>query len=90
LLIFPLSELPELSRGKGNKMLSIPGKRAATHEEYVVACTVLQPEWSLKILAGERHYTIKPRDFENFMGERGRRGTLLPQGLRRVSGLEVE
>lgn len=90
LLIFPLSELPVLSRGKGNKMLSIPSKRAAIREEFVVACAVLQPEWSLRILAGERHYTIKPRDFENFKGERGRRGTLLPQGLRRVSGLEVE
>src|SRR5690606_595549 len=37
LLVFPVTELPELARGKGNKIMNIPSARAQTREEYVMA-----------------------------------------------------
>jgi len=87
LLIFPLQELPELSKGKGNKMISIPTLRAQSREEYVVAVTALAPDASLTLLAGKRKLTLKPSDLEHYVGERGRRGNKLPRGLQRVDAL---
>lgn len=88
LLIFPLSELPQLSRGKGNKILDIPARRAAGREEYVKALAVLAAEDSLKVTAGKRTLTLKPADLEHYFGERGRRGSKLPRGFQKVDQME--
>lgn len=88
LLIFPLSELPQLSRGKGNKILDIPARRAAGREEYVKDLAVLSAEDSLVITAGKRTLTLKPADLEHYLGERGRRGSKLPRGFQKVDRME--
>jgi len=90
LLIFPLKDLPELGRGKGNKIIGIPSKRAAEREELLMGITIFAAEQSLRIEADKRHFTIKPKDMEPYQGERGRRGALLPRGLRRVTALTTE
>lgn len=90
LLLFPVAELPELPRGKGNKMISIPSARIATREEYCVAIAVLSENASLVLLSGKRSFTLKPKDLANFQGERGRRGNLLPRGCRKVDAVTVE
>ena len=90
LLIFSLSELPQLSRGKGNKILDIPTRRAAGREEYVKALTILAAEDSLKITAGKRSLTLKPADLEHYLGERGRRGSKLPRGFQKVDLMEKD
>ncbi|PTB84949.1 DNA topoisomerase IV subunit A [Pseudidiomarina aestuarii] len=90
MLIFPLADLPELSKGKGNKMMSIPTLRAQSREEYVVATAVVQPDTAVTLLAGKRKLTLKPADLEHYRGERGRRGNKLPRGLQRVDGIVVE
>jgi topoisomerase-4 subunit A len=88
LLVFPVSELPEMPRGKGNKIIGIPTARAATREETMIALAVLPTGASLTVLAGKRGFTLKPGDLEAYQGERGRRGRLLPRGFQRVDGLE--
>jgi topoisomerase-4 subunit A len=90
LLIFPLKDLPELPKGKGNKMLGIPSANVASREEFVAAMTVLGPEQSLRVEAGGRHFVVKPKDMETYLGERGRRGALLPRGLRQVTSMSAE
>jgi len=87
LLLFPLAELPELPRGKGNKIISIPTARVANREEYCVALAVLSENDSLNLYSGKRHLTLKPRDLANFQGERGRRGNKLPRGFRKVDAI---
>ncbi|MFU8836872.1 MAG: DNA topoisomerase IV subunit A [Thiohalomonadaceae bacterium] len=87
LLIFPATELPQLSKGKGNKMISIPSAKHATREEYVVAMAVLPRGSELTVLAGKRHISLKGDDLEHYLGERGRRGNKLPRGFQRVDGL---
>ncbi|KGP63761.1 DNA topoisomerase IV subunit A [Legionella norrlandica] len=89
LLIFPLAELPELSRGKGNKLISIPFAKTVSREEYVVDIQILSKEDSLTVHAGKRHFTLKGEDLIHYQGERGRRGNRLPRGLQNVTQLEV-
>ncbi|SDB14807.1 topoisomerase-4 subunit A [Pseudidiomarina indica] len=90
MLVFPVSDLPELAKGKGNKMMSIPALRARSREEYVVAMAVIPAETSVTLLAGKRKLTLKPTDLEHYRGERGRRGNKLPRGLQRVDAIIVE
>ncbi|HAT1802808.1 TPA: DNA topoisomerase IV subunit A [Legionella pneumophila] len=89
LLIFSLEELPELSRGKGNKLISIPAAKVASREEYIVDMQVLTTNDSLTVYAGKRHFTLKGEDLTHYKGERGRRGNRLPRGLQNVSQLHV-
>lgn len=90
LLVFPAKDLPELAKGKGNKMLSISTARAQSREEIMVAAVAFSAEDTLLIHAGKRHTKLKLSDLENYQGERGRRGNKLPRGFQNVTGLEVE
>ena len=90
LLVFPLSELPQLSKGKGNKILDIPSRRSAGREEYVKALVVLAAEDRLKITSGKRTLTLKAADLDHYLGERGRRGSKLPRGFQKVDLMEKD
>lgn len=90
MLAFPVSELPTLARGKGNKLLSIPASRAKLREEFVVAVAVISAEATLTVIAGKRKLSLKTADLDHYRGERGRRGNKLPRGLQRVDALLVE
>lgn len=90
LLIFPLADLPQLAKGKGNKIINISSSRAANREEYMVSIAVLAQEASLILQSGKRTISLKPADLEHYRGERGRRGNKLPRGFQRVDGMTVE
>lgn len=89
MLVFPLSELPKLARGKGNKIISIATARAAERVEILVALAVFNKDDSLILRAGKRHVTLKSADIEHYHGERGRRGNKLPRGFQKVDSVEV-
>ena len=89
LLVFEARQLPELARGKGNKLVQIPPAQLEDGHR-VTAITVLPPLRSLRVIAGKRHLTLSPSDLDNFVGERARRGKLLPRGFQRVERLEAE
>jgi topoisomerase-4 subunit A len=89
MLVFPVQELPELGRGKGNKIINIPSARAASREELLVALVTLSPEDTLQVNSGRQHLKMKPSDLEHYRGERGRRGNKLPRGYQRVDSLDV-
>jgi topoisomerase-4 subunit A len=89
MLVFPVTELPQMARGKGNKIIGIPAARVKSREEYVTALAVVPAAGSLTILSGKRTFTLKPADLDKFQGERGRRGHKLPRGFQRVNGVEV-
>lgn len=90
LLVFPVTELPQLARGKGNKILNIPAAKASAREEWMLAATVLQPNQTLLVHAGKRKTKIKGNDLQHYMGERGRRGNKLPRGFQKVDSLSIE
>ena len=90
LLLFRVAELPQLPKGKGNKLISIPADRVASREEYVTALAVLPEGANLVLQAGKRTLTLKGDDLVHYQSERGRRGNKLPRGFQRVDELQVE
>lgn len=90
LLLFPVRDLPQLGKGKGNKIIGIPGERVASREEYLTDLAVLPSGAALVLQAGKRTLTLKADDLEHYKGERGRRGNKLPRGFQRVDQLLVE
>lgn len=89
MLCFPVSELPVLAKGKGNKIIGIPTGRVADRLEFVVSMAVVPAGQSLTVYAGKRHLTLKPSDLEHYQGERGRRGNKLPRGFQNVDSVSV-
>ena len=84
MLVFDATELPELGRGKGNRLIKLaPGAE-------LIAVTFLQAHQSLIITAGKRSMTLKPTDWEAYTGTRARRGGQLPRGLQRVDSIEAQ
>ncbi|MGB1560824.1 MAG: DNA topoisomerase IV subunit A [Sinimarinibacterium flocculans] len=83
LLVFPLSELPELAKGKGNKLIAIKG------EDRILAATVVPPAASLELVCGKRTLTLKPSDLEHYTGSRASRGSHLPRGFQRVDSMNA-
>jgi topoisomerase-4 subunit A len=90
MLAFDVASLPQMAKGKGNKMLSIPSARAADREELVIALACVQPNDLLTAYAGKRFISFTEKDLEEYLGERGRRGLKLPRGLQRIDSLEVK
>ncbi len=88
LLIFRLTELPELARGKGNKILNIPASRLVDRQEFVSDYAIIENEGALVVYSGKRHHVIKNKDLKYYLGERGRRGRKLPRGFQRVDRLD--
>lgn len=90
LLLFKVADLPQLGKGKGNKIIGIPGERVASREEYLTDLAVLPVGATLVLQAGKRTLSLKADDLEHYKGERGRRGNKLPRGFQRVDSLLVE
>ena len=90
MLAFPLSDVPELARGKGNKLINVPSAAFKSGEESVVGVAVIYESDRLLVVAGQRHLSLRRKDLEHYLGERARRGRKLPRGFQKVDGLEVE
>jgi topoisomerase-4 subunit A len=93
LLMFEMDELPELAKGKGNKLINIPGKKYQSGEEKMVAMAVVPEDGDLQVYSGKRMMTIKWNDSDPYYGERALRGALLPRGWRtvdRITGVDPE
>jgi topoisomerase IV subunit A len=90
LLVFPVADLPEMARGKGNKLINIPSAKAEAREELVVGVAVVVPGARLKIVCGERAMSLSYNELSEYRGERAQRGALLPKTYRRVAGLETD
>ncbi|MDE1482135.1 DNA topoisomerase IV subunit A [Xenorhabdus bovienii] len=90
MLMFPVADLPQLSKGKGNKIVSIPAAQAASGEDMLSWLLVLPVQSSITLYFGKRKLLLRPEDLQKFRAERGRKGTSLPRGLQRVERIEVE
>jgi topoisomerase IV subunit A len=89
LLVFPVSDVPELARGKGNKLFDISGKKAKTRSEWVAGVTVVPAGGNLLVFSGERQMTLKWEDLKDYRGQRAQRGAVLSRGWRNVDRLEA-
>ena len=87
LLIFPVNELPELAKGKGNKIIQIPSKDLDADKDKVVAVTAIPVSGQLVIASGKRQLTLKANDIAHYSGNRANRGMFLPKGFQKVEAL---
>ena len=89
LLAFPLEELPELAKGKGNKLINIPAKLLKAGEEQLVGLVVAGPDDEVLVWAGQRYLRMAAKDLDHYRGQRALRGRKLPRGYQRVTRLEI-
>ena len=89
MLVIPVKVLPELPRGKGNKIIQIPPARVKRREEYVRLLEIIPEGATIKIHAGKQSVRFTPSNISSFVGERGRRGKKLPRGYRNADRIEI-
>jgi topoisomerase-4 subunit A len=90
LLMFSVAELPELDKGKGNKLIEIPKAKLTAGDERVAGVAVVtEGKGEITLYAGQRKLTLKWSDLVEYGGNRATRGGLLPRGLRRVERIET-
>ncbi|MGB5422146.1 MAG: DNA topoisomerase IV subunit A [Desulfobacterales bacterium] len=89
MLVIPVKVLPELPRGKGNKIIHIPPARVKKREEYVKLLEIIPEGATIKIHAGKQSVRFTPANISSFVGERGRRGKKLPRGYRKADRIEI-
>ena len=91
LLTFPVSEVPEMPRGKGNKLYDIPGKKASARSELMTAVAVVPPKAALVLWSGETQKVLEWRELQDYLGERAQRGAVLKRGWpRQIGRMEVK
>jgi len=91
LLVFPIADVPEMPRGKGNKLYDISGKRLAAREEFVTGITVVPKGGVLWLWSGETHKTLEWAELKEYRGQRAQRGSVLRRGWpRKIERLEAQ
>ncbi|MCW9077680.1 MAG: DNA topoisomerase IV subunit A [Gammaproteobacteria bacterium] len=90
MLVIPASDLPELTRGKGNKIIGVPAKAVADRSEYVVDVLAVPDGGRVRLYSGKRYLNLRSSDLNAYEGERGRRGNKLPRGFQKVDGIEPD
>jgi len=89
MLVIPLSYVPILPKGKGNKIINIPSKKVITGEESMCAIALVQDGEAITLYSGKRTKKMKGEEIDTFEGERGQRGLKLSQGYRSIDAIEV-
>ena len=89
-MLFPISELPIMGRGKGIKILNIPKARLVDRSEIMKVIKVISDKNTLVVYSGKRKLNLKFADLEHYRGERARRGLKLPRGFQKMDYVEVE
>jgi topoisomerase-4 subunit A len=89
MLAFPLTEVPELAKGKGNKLINVPPRRLRSGEESVVGLVVMGDKDEILVWAGQRYLRMAGKDIDHFRGERALRGRKLPRGFQRATRIEL-
>ncbi|WP_038903114.1 DNA topoisomerase IV subunit A [Dickeya zeae] len=90
ILLFPVADLPALSKGKGNKIVSIPAAQLASGDDRILWLMAIAPQSSVTLYAGKRKYSLRPEELQKYQASRGCKGTSLPRGLQRVDRIEVD
>jgi topoisomerase-4 subunit A len=88
LLAFPLSEVPELAKGKGNKLINIPPKRLKAGEEWMVGMAIKADGEEILVWAGQRYLRLAEKGLEHYRADRALRGRKLPRGFQHVTRIE--
>ena len=90
MLAFKVADLPEMPKGKGNKIYDIPAKKAVAREEMLTAIAVVPPNGKLMLFSGDKApKTLDWGDLKEYRGQRAQRGSVLTRGWREIDRLEA-
>jgi topoisomerase-4 subunit A len=91
ILVFMLAELPAMEKGKGEKILAIPGARVAKREEFLAGIAVFREGQRLLLRTGKGELLLRSgNDIDQYVSERALRGSKLPRGHQEVKEIEVQ
>jgi len=89
-LIFAVSEMPRLEKGKGNKIIGIPGSELAVSSgERLKWLKVIPSGASIVIRSGKHSLKLNLSNQKSYHSRRGYRGKRLPRGYQSVSHVEI-
>jgi topoisomerase-4 subunit A len=88
MLAFKVADVPEMPRGKGNKLYDIPSRKAAARAETLTGIAVVAPQGRLIIYSGEKRKVLEWGELKDYRGQRAQRGAVLTRGWRQVDRLE--
>ncbi len=88
MIVFAVGDLPQMEKGKGDKVLAIPGAKVAKREEYLVGIAVIPENGKIRILAADKELAMKQEQIDKYISERGLRGAKLPKGYQEVKEVE--
>ncbi|MFW2374553.1 MAG: DNA topoisomerase IV subunit A [Gammaproteobacteria bacterium] len=89
MLVTPLNELPQMARGKGNKIINVPPAKLKADDEWIAVIDLIQDGEKLTVYAGKKHKTMSAQEVDEHADERGKRGLKLPRGYQKVDSIEV-
>ena len=91
LLIFPVSELPQLSKGKGNKLIQIKKDDFLDREEFLIGLCTIKSHQKLRVEYGngKKHKTYSFEDLVNFTSHRARKGLTIPGVHGKALGIDA-
>jgi len=90
MLVFKVKNLPQMPKGKGNKILNVPTAKFAKGEEAIAGVAVFGEGKTLVVHTGKGELTVSPEEVDLYEGERTQRGGRLPKGYQEVKGIEVK
>ena len=92
LLLIRAAELPSLTKGKGNKLISLKKGGLGIADEALAWVIRLSQGEQLVIHVDNRKkpLVLKDADLADYRGERAQRGKLLPKGYQQVTALETQ
>ena len=90
MLMFSVDDLPQLSKGKGNKIISIPGADFVAGKDKLLWLLLINNQSTVTLYVGKRKLKLRSEELQKFKAERGRKGTLLPRGLQRIDRVDIE
>ncbi|MEW6330888.1 MAG: DNA topoisomerase IV subunit A [Pseudomonadota bacterium] len=90
MLVFKVKDLPQMPKGKGNKILNVPTAKFAKGEEAVAGVVVFSEGKSFTVHTAKGDLAVSREEVELYEGERAQRGSRLPKGYQEVTGIEVK
>jgi len=86
MLIFPATQLPVMTKGKGNKIIQV----FTEQNESLATLIALPDNHKLILQAAGKTLVLRPENLIGYQGDRGRRGQKLPKGFRNIDHLVTE
>jgi topoisomerase-4 subunit A len=83
MLVFSSSELPELAKGKGNKLIQLP------KGEKVQAVFAFTPGQKISVKAGKYEKVFGPTAIEEAFASRAKKGIVLPRTLKKTTQIKI-